>query len=1489
MPIKKFWNIIRRLSVTLFLVVYVVIALLNYSVVQSTIVGFAGEWFSEKTGGKVSIGSLFINPLGQVVLRDVELFDPSGDQIADLGRLSVRFSGIPVTSSGLTLDAVMLSDAYYHFATISQIEPTGDTSYLTNLEFIIGAFASESTDTTTSHFVIQVKNLNLRNVHYKMDLADAYENPFPYGVDIAHMDYASINGRFKNIRVDNDYISCRIVSFSTIEKSGFAIRNLSADISVSPYEISAVNLELNTDSTRLMADASLRYNGWEDMSEFCDSVDMTLNLKPGSVGGLSDACYWAPDIWGVTERINIEGRVSGPVADMVAENIFFSFGDETEGYFDGRITGLPYIEKTTIDADIHRLHTSADDLYSVEHPEWVGFYAEDIVRQLDVFDAAAEFHGDCYNWVAAVNLFSDVCNISADASVSFNERLNDFEYRADVSSNSIDLSKVVPNEWVSRTGLSLSMHGHGMDLSHLKATVEGELMNTIVRGNSIDNTTFSAQFADQVATVDLELKDPLVALSVEGTLDLSDSITGYGAQVSIDHCNLTQLNFTAPSIYPTIISAKLDADLRGEDLNSMVGSIALSDLDLQINADDLHVDRFGLDIQRLRHNRKQITLNSDFLKADLSGHFDYTSFPLLVRQFCDNYLPAYYNPYYGDSQIDVSPIADHYLNLDMRWIGRPDHIGALLPDVSIAKGTSIHCSYNYMESFKVVMRSDSINYGSVAIHDVGLLGLPLADNYSLKFNADHVSVGKVDLMQKMDLDINSRPQDAILDVRWGRTSDAPNRGDLKFYMLSGAEGNQLSILKPTFFLDGSRWTLVCPGGASFSNSAFHLDGLRLTGSGQSLTLDVNVAHQYNDCVNISFNNFQLGGILGLFVQDEDFSLGGALSGRGSLYGLNETPYFNASVQIDEFTLGDQSLGLVDATASWNAELDQLNLNLKTLLSRESGRSIPIDANGYVELSGSDPAIDFEVSLSDFELSAIAPFASSFSSHLAGRVSGDVDIDGTLSHPSIMGGLFFDKGELLLDVTGVQYSFTDSLYVVDNAVRFNHFALSDPRGNKAYVDGLVDCSDLNNISADIRLNTDNLLVLDAAQGESFYGTLFVASNLHVKGPVAKLDISGDVRTNPGSAVTVPISDRRVVSSQDYITFISDQSSQHDMQQVPTVQVADFPIRILANIHVTPDLRLSIPMDFMSQMFVNVGASGEGDLRLEMSSGTPQITGTYEISSGVLALNLAQLVSRKFLIESGSMLVFPGNISDTRFDINAVYSLRTNVSSLTGGLAADASSQRTVNVEDVFMLSGTLDSPQVSFDIRLPNADQSVQEEVFAFIDRSNERDMLNQSASLLVLGQFSNASTAAPSDGSSANGYQTMVNTMGNIVSSMVSFVDLNFDYHAATDLTTEQFELDISKEWNRFYFESSFGYGGDSRNFSDDAATGNVVGDMLVGYKISPRVHLFMFNRTNTNDYTRSDLPYRQGMGLKLTHDFDSWSDLLKFKKKSKSTKVSTR
>ena len=206
-----------------------------------------------------------------------------------------------------------------------------------------------------------------------------------------------------------------------------------------------------------------------------------------------------------------------------------------------------------------------------------------------------------------------------------------------------------------------------------------------------------------------------------------------------------------------------------------------------------------------------------------------------------------------------------------------------------------------------------------------------------------------------------------------------------------------------------------------------------------------------------------------------------------------------------------------------------------------------------------------------------------------------------------------------------------------------------------------------------------------------------------------------------------------------------------------------------------------------------------------------------------------------------------------------------------------------MQDVISLSGTWSDPAITFDIRLPNSEQNVVDQVFSYIDKKNEMELLNQSMSLLIFGQFAPTNTSNSTDPTEGiNGLGLITSSVGTLVSNMVKFVDVDFNYQAATANTASQWDVGISKRWNKLYFESTFGYGNNSEMNPD--MDNVLVGDVEMGYRFSPFFNFYGFNRTNTNYFTRNELPYKQGIGIKLSKDFDSFYDLFPWLKPKKPT-----
>lgn len=1474
--IKTVWNILKKVLLTAFLVVYVLIALLNYSVVQSYLGTSASRYFTNAWGGKVHISSLHINPMGHVIIKGLELVSPDNDTIINSDRIGIRFSHFPYSDNTLDLNYVSLRNTYYQLAIIRD----DDTSTHINLQYIINYFQSpDTTEDTTHHepFTIKVKQLHLNNVHYKQDLAPHHIKPAPeHGVDIPHMEYSDIHAKFKDVTVQGSYIDCRIVTFQANEKSGVLLKDLSADISVSPYHIIAHNMELQTAVSRLLLDAELHYPGPWKMDPFCDSVYISANIKPGSIGCMADAAYWAPALWGVDQTFLIEGLFEGPVADMSVSNFIATFGQESALYMDGSIKGLPNIAATDFNIDIHKLHTTYQDLANVHHPQGITMKVPELISSMDIIDMMLQLHGTYSNCVADVDVSSNLGNISVDASIKENPVNKKFRMTANVVSPRLDISSILPNDWVSHSGIDITFNGEGRSFKDLNGNLYAQLTNTNLQGHYLAPATLDCELDNKDLAFSFNINDTLAKIDLAGNINLADSIRSISADLALRQCNLSKLNIIQDTS-DFIINSQILLDATGTDIQHAVGSLSLDQTDILVKGHDIPLGSIRLDVHE-QNLRKDIHLLSDWCRINCQGYFDYPDLPLIVQQFCNRYIPQYFNHTEPLTPDQTEVIADDQFSFDLLWNDRQGLLHNIAPNISIADGTVIQGNYNFTESVKLVLRSDSVQVGPIGLYDIGFNSSAAPNYYQLKLDIEQYNIAGLNLMQNTKLSSNLSNDETYLALKWGNGSDDPDRGDIAFSLLSDSLSNHLMVIKPIFFINNQRWDINCPNGIEFANKAITADQFTILSNDRSINLNAHISGKDYDYVDANIHKINIKQLIRTITGEDRIDLNGDLNGSCSLYNVTNDPHLNANLNIDRCSFNGFLLGDLEARANWLSESQMMDLELISQVETDTGYFTPIAANGTIALNETN-SLNLNLDLDQLQLNTLEPLLTSFASGLSGLLSGNIQIHGTTKDPQFDGLIILDSSQLTINATGVSYFISDSIKANNNTLTFQNFNIRDKLNNTLQLNGNLSLTDLSKPTLDLNIHTPQLLVLDNSSNttSSYFGTLIASADGNIDGSLSNLNINLNVQTKPGCEITVPIDNKRQVQNLDYITFIGDYTSSGNAP-VRAPRSAKSPLNLVVNADITPDVKLHLPMNF-NQMLINVGATGAGNILLALNQGqAPSIKGDYEIISGNLVFTLLSLVKKTFTIEEGSLLQFPGNIGDARFDLKAIYPHRTNLSSLTGNLGTE-NSQKNILVESIIALSGSIQDPQINFDLRLPNADQSVSEEVFAYIDRNNERDMLNQTMSLLILGQFYNASASGDfADNTTANGYAMVANTIGSAVTSMVKFVNVNFDYKAATDLTTEQFDVDISKEWNKFYFESTFGYGGEAHDISQIEGNHNMVGDMLVGYKVSPRVHLFAFNRTNTNDYTRSDLPYKQGFGLKFTRDFNQWSELFKHK-----------
>ena len=1447
---KIFWKIVRRVLLTLGLTVYILVALVNYSVVQSYLGALAGSYFSKEWGGKVYIGSLHAMPFDHLIADNLLWISPTGDTLLVADQLKATFKSFPYGNQTLDFDRVYLKNAYYHFAT---------ENHKTNLQFLIDYFKSDKKEKKKhAPFTVKVRTLVLDNVHYRMDLPDHRKTVYAHGVQIPHMEFYGIKARFKDVLVVNDDVTCRISHLSTREKSGFQVDELSGQIHVNRYNVVAKDLKVETPESQIYLNATLSYNGWKGIKGYVNTVRHEVEIKPGTRVAMNDVAYWAPTLWGTDATVEAEGTAAGTI-DSLSTDMTVRWGKGSSAQISGTVAGLPKIKNTVFDLDIEHLKTDRDDLQFLLERIKLGEKAGKILDKVDHIDMIASLQGGIKEHLAA-NILAD-CGLGRfRADAMLHHTPTGYNLSMDAQSDRMDLS-LLKNKWITHTGFDVSIDGTwDGDLKdrenwtrRLSLVMNGHFTNSVVKGHKLSTTYLSGEFKKGQLTAKVESNDTMADLVASVKADLTGEENLYTADIDIDNLDL--------GLLPRPVAAHLKASVSGEKLDDMDGQLTATD----IRYGDLEFGKVEVSVEA-DPSGKELLFQSDFANAAVKGRFNYKDLPLIAYYFKQRYLPNIINTSDEPDSTLLMRLREDAFSYRMTWKDDGRLLHKLINNVSIAKGTVIDGSYNFGEQLKLVMVSDSLRFGSVALENVGISGRPWSNRYELQLDAQSITLGKMTLLEQLTAKVNSSREASSVGLKWG-SAEMATHGNVQLEL----EGDSISVSKPYFYIGKALWKLSSEDISlkKSEDGRLQLSGekLRLESSGQRIDARMQLGGGATDCIELDFDRFNLNLLCEMLLQNSPISIDGDINGHFSLFGLGATPYFVSDLVIDSCRVNNQNLGEVKLNSHWNSELDNLSLNL---------RSEQLLAYGWIGLGGKQSNLNFKAEFSGLELALAQPLLSAFTSHIGGHLHGNVDISGSLSHPKIVGTAVVGNGEVKVDLTDVTYYFADSIQFKNNTITLKDFTIRDPLNNKATANGEIHITNDRKLDMNVALATDNFLVLNKKSGDRFYGRVLASVEGRASGSLDSLDVKVRARTNPGCDITVPVSTQQSVKSQNYITFVSDKPVAEE-ETVSKKKKTGYTLEL--DLSLTPDVKINLPMNF-NEVAVNVAASGAGDLHMNLNNTSgAKMMGNYEISSGTMKVGILSVYEKRFTIEKGSSLNFQGSVPDARFDLRAVYSQRVNLSTLTGSLSSVDNTQKYIQVENIIAISGSLKDPHIGFDLRLPNADPSVEEEVFAYIDRKSERDMMNQTVSLLISGSFYNVSSDAPSSG--GNPLNLVTSIVGNSLTDMVQFVDVNIDYKSATDQTNQQLDVNISKDWGRWYLESTLGYGGESREINASSVNGAII-DALIGYRLSSVLHLYAYNRTNTNDYTRIDLPYKQGIGLKITKDFDNWGDLFKRKKKKK-------
>lgn len=1475
----KSTKVLAYVLLGVFLFVYLLIAVLNSSLVQSYTAAKVSEYFSKEWKAKVSIGALEIRPLLTVGLKDVYLEDPKGNVIADADYISASLRSFTLPNE------FVLSEVYLR--NVNYVVAIGEEGL--NLSFIINYFKSDKPKPPKPKgppFTLRVDKLKMDNVDFKLDL-NTNPTPIPdFGVAINHMQFDDINAIIKDIVVINDSIRADFQRFSTRERSGQTIKDLSGKFVVSPRGITCRDMHLQTDDSDLRMQAGIKTSSWKTYSYFIDSADCNLLIAKGSRVSVKDATYWAPMLKGFDQTFSIFTKIEGTVANAKCEFMELETS-QTKLSLEGSVCGLPDIYNTVFDVRLKHLESSVEDFNSFRFGEMLSSVKlPQMLATLGTVKMEADFSGYIDKFIASGKIETGVGDFDLLAN---SDRVQGGKtyYECSLKSPKFDVGAFLNQKILSTTAVELTANAIPGGLNELIAEAEVQLDGLVFNGNNYNSVFLDAKMDKGKVDAQCDILDDALVLNLNCKGNIADTqMVVLSADIS--EADLNKMNFYVFSDPETEVSTRIFARVRDFDLGSMNGFVDLQNTKISNTEKEYEIEYFNL---RLKNDslENRLMLKSDLADLTVNGKYQ---LPILIKEvtgLIDRYKPDLY--LLSDSEItsrmsdtlnqsfDVTSSLDFDLNVkNISLIAQLFDL-----DMGLENGLSLKGKINPQDIFAAELSVPSFAFNDMMFEQIEMMASTNKKGLSLFAGLENLQLTDSFAISTPKVNIDLEGNDVRLLANFGNKeqNDIGGKLDVRSYLTN--TGLQVTFSDSYISLAGDKIRFNDNHLINYKNGCLSLMNFALYKGKENIVVNGDMSSRSEDKLTVTFKNLDIADFNPI-LQKFGLSLQGKMNDNVVLRSVFKDMTLTSNVTIDDLVINDVKLG--KAKFGFNNMLSKNEFAADIRMSYNepnSGQIIPLSIKGRVNLADKNDNLDLKVDMQEFDIRIIENYLSSLSSYVRGKISAEnLLVKGKFTQPHIAGSLKIKDGAMKIDMLNTTYSFDDELFVNDNIFTMDNFVLQDAQKNKITINGTITHDNFTNFDLNLKAKADKIKVLDTEESvdQMYYGTVYASADVNLHGDLNFLNIEVTAKTERGTNLTVPISSKMSANENSYIKFASNSVVEEKKSSVKSSQEeSSLGYKVVVDLNVNPNAQLSIPMNF-NQLKGELAASGNGDLRIDVSSESDlSILGTIEIDNGLFKMSVMDMVTKSFDIEKGGTLAWSGAPSNGELNVEAVYKTKASLAPVLGQDFSKA-----VDVHSVIKLTGNMMNPQPKFDIRLPNTDANTVERLFMNIDRNDERAMLEQTASLLFFHQFYSSEGASENlviETGLSSAFEAAFGQISGMLTDLIQVVDVNMNYSRGADGMSDRVDFNLSKDYGRIVVNANAGFSGrNEMNMNENEA---IIGDAYVEYKMTENFRVRVFNRSNANDFTKYNIaPYTQGVGLFYHRQYDSFKDMFTRKKKNK-------
>ncbi len=1260
--------------------------------------------------------------------------------------------------------------------------------------------------------------------------------------------------------------------------------SISGKVNGKTSNFTAKNVTFRTSSATSF-EGSMTFEGLPDYENMVFDIQADkLTTDYNDILALLEDTELIPSVIGEWGVLDLSGHFAGNMDDFEGTEVRF-YTESNSPTFEGKIgiQNIMDIDNAYFDIKADKLQLSYADVNGLANgalpPE---------MSNLGNLSYNGSFEGSIYEFYIKGRLLTSIGNLQTDSYVKFNQDYSFANYRSQSGLEQFDIGKLIGNEQIGEVSLDGYIEGSGLTIESLVADIEAQVEKATFQGYAYQNVNIDGKFQELQFIGNLQSADPNARLTFDGVLNFNRPNLVYQFEATVDTLNLQTLGLLEQDL--RIHNLQIQSDLKGSDLDHLEGILMAQNIHLQSDTLFFEMDSLLFRLRQYENDKKRLTLTSDLAVASIDGNFNPTEIPAMmlryindhfdIKEFLDNTQPVtpLERPFTLSGIPAVDPIQPNYdFTIELGDIVPLARL--FVPELKQLDTLYLEGTFDKKDEF---LHFDSyvpkLVYGNVELKNIELNTSGDIDEINLTFRIDEINYGNsVSLPQSIFTA-------ALFDDRLLVGADIEGDTELSKLQLEGEvlklmpNRYQFSLIND-IVLNDKTWEVKPQNGIVFGPDFLVIRELILQSGNEKLSINSKDYQDATSPIRIDFNKFQLGEISNL-LNIKQAQFGGAMNGHITLSDPLQNLQFTSDLRIDSLKLNDLRLG--NALMLVNQEnADKVSVNINIVGGGMNGSIL-----GDYRISSKN--INLDVNMREWELKLLDPFATTLIENSTGTFSGKLALTGNLDAPNLTGRLKFNDASTVVVFSKTRYSLENQeLTFTNSAIQLDNLIVKDQLNQTATVTGRIWHKNLDDLRLDLQLQTDNLHLLNTTfeDNDFYFGTIFMGANIKVTGPVELIKIRGNAVTKTGSTLYVNSASESIGGGEeDFVVFVdfSALDSLPDTVNVaevvrPEINTNVSGFDILVNLDARTNAEMQLIIDPLSDD--RIICRGEGNLTVQMTPlGDFYLTGRYIIDEGSYTFTYEGIFQRNFSVRRGGYIDFVGDIFDARMNLSAVYSLKTGTYDLIANEINDANSsdasaaRRPTEVEVLMNLNGDLLSPELTFDIELPNIQGSVvNSAVLRKLQdiREEEAELNKQVFGLLLFQNFISSQTNTTLENTGENiALRSVSNLITNQLNNLAGKYLKGFEIGVSVDSydsgysdvgKTTELELELRQRLFNDRLTIEVGSNVDLSGEQNSAAASGgfpVAGDFVITYKLTKdgRYLIRVFSKNDFDVFSNSNV-----------------------------------